>query len=191
MSTPGWLRCFVHPLGGGVCWGHVGYPVFAPGSSKVAVGCVFFGLFVSVGPRICPNCAGTQLFLVPYSFFVFCRSRRGVSRCNDCSTAAKSPRSQPVSFHAPLSPNLWRHLPHPHSDLSALLPVSLRKYTQSGKNFYHHAYPLLPTHVPVWSVFSALMWGNRPLPAKANYTPSFLSYSRTLIPSWLLDKSKH
>ena len=52
--------------------------VFAPGSSKVAVG--IFGLFVTFGSRICPNCACTQLFLVPYSFFVFCYSRRGVFR---------------------------------------------------------------------------------------------------------------
>ena len=42
------------------------HPVFVPGSSKVAVG--FFGLFVSLGSRICPNCAYTHSFLVPYSF---------------------------------------------------------------------------------------------------------------------------
>ena len=72
------------------------HPVFALGSSKVAVG--FFGLFVSFGSRICPTGACTQLFLVPYSFFVFCCSRRGVSRCKHCSTSAKGPRSQPVSF---------------------------------------------------------------------------------------------
>ena len=47
--------------------------------------------------RICPNCTCTQLFLVPYSFFVFCCSRRCLSGCKHCSTAAKSPRSQPVS----------------------------------------------------------------------------------------------
>ena len=41
----GWLRCFAHPLGGVVHRGHVQYPAFAPGSSKVAVG--FLGLFVS------------------------------------------------------------------------------------------------------------------------------------------------
>ena len=48
--------------------------------------------------RICPNSTCTQLFLVPYSFFVFCclRSKR-------CSTVAKGPRSQPVS---PLSRGL-------------------------------------------------------------------------------------
>ena len=36
-----------------------------------------------------------QLFVVPYSFFVFCSSRRGVSRCKRCSTEAEGPR--PVS----------------------------------------------------------------------------------------------
>ena len=56
-----------------------------------------FGLFVSLGSRICPSCAGTQLFLGPCSFFEFCCWRRGVSRFKDCSTAAKCPRSQPVS----------------------------------------------------------------------------------------------
>ena len=34
----GWLRCFAHPLGGGVCRGHTQYLVFVPGSSKVAAG---------------------------------------------------------------------------------------------------------------------------------------------------------
>ena len=43
--------------------------------------------------RICPNCKCTQLFLVAYSFVVFCCWKRGVSRCKHCSTAAK-----PVSF---------------------------------------------------------------------------------------------
>ena len=41
----GWLRCFAHPLGGVVRRGHVQYPAFALGSSKVAAG--IFGLFVS------------------------------------------------------------------------------------------------------------------------------------------------
>ena len=49
----GRLRCFAHPLGGVVCRGHVQYPAFAPGSSKVAVG--FFGLFVSFGPEFAPT----------------------------------------------------------------------------------------------------------------------------------------
>ena len=49
---------------------------------------------------ICPSCACTQLFLVPYSFFVFCA---GGSICPGVSTEAKDlrfqvpgPRFQPV-----------------------------------------------------------------------------------------------
>ena len=38
-----------------------------------------------------------QLFLVSYSFFVFCCWRRGLSTHKYCSTVAKAPRSQPVS----------------------------------------------------------------------------------------------
>ena len=79
-QVEGWLRYFAHPLDSGACRGHVQYPAFAPGSSKVAVG--GFGLFWS---RICPNYTWMQLFLVPYSFFVFCCWRRGVSRCKHCS----------------------------------------------------------------------------------------------------------
>ena len=41
-----------------------------------------FDLFWS---RICPNYTCMGLFLVPYSFFVFCCWRRGVSRCKHCS----------------------------------------------------------------------------------------------------------
>ena len=65
------------------------YLVFAPVSSKVAVG--FFHLFVSFGSRICLKCACTQLLLVPYSFFVFCYPREvhpGIS------ISAKHSRSQ-------------------------------------------------------------------------------------------------
>ena len=48
--------------------------------------------------RIWPKCVCTQLVLGPYSFFVFCCWRRGVSRRKHCSTAVKHPRSQPVSL---------------------------------------------------------------------------------------------
>ena len=54
---------------------------------------IFFP-FLSFWSRICPNGARTQLFFVPYSFCVFCCSRRAVSRCKHCGTAAKCPRSQ-------------------------------------------------------------------------------------------------
>ena len=89
---------FAYPLGGLECRGHVQYPIFAPGSSKVAFWVGFFFLlfvclFVSFGSRICPNCTCMQLVLVPYSFFVFCSSRKGMSMCKHHSTAAKGPKS--------------------------------------------------------------------------------------------------
>ena len=72
------------------------YPsFFAPSSSEMAVGC-FFCLCI-FWSRIRSNCACTQLILVPYSFFVFCSSRRGMSSCKFCSPAAKGSRTQPAS----------------------------------------------------------------------------------------------
>ena len=51
---------------------------------------------------ICPNIAAcVQLFLVPYSFFVFCCSRRRLSRCKHCRVL--EPRSQLVSVSFPRS----------------------------------------------------------------------------------------
>ena len=43
-------------------------------------------------PQLCMH-----IFLVSYSFFVFCYSRRRLFRCKHCSTAGNGPRSQPVS----------------------------------------------------------------------------------------------
>ena len=37
VGLEGWLRCFAHPFGGGVCKGHGQHPAFAPSSSEVAV----------------------------------------------------------------------------------------------------------------------------------------------------------
>ena len=96
---------FTYPLGGGVCRGHLQYPIFAPGSSKVAV--VFFDLVVCSGSRICPSRACMRLLLVSYSFCVFCCWRRGVSRCKHCSTEKKGPRSQPVSLVLWVTPNTY------------------------------------------------------------------------------------
>jgi len=98
----GWLGSFVHPLGGVVCRGHAQYPAFATNSlflllalQKWQLG--FFGVFLYLLFRICPNCTCTQLLLVPSSFFLFCGSWRGAFRCKHCSTAAEGPRSQPVT----------------------------------------------------------------------------------------------
>ena len=52
---------------------------------------LLFGLFVSLGSRICPNCACIQLFLVPCSFFVFCCLRRGMSRSKHCTKGSQIP----------------------------------------------------------------------------------------------------
>ena len=55
---------------------------------------------------ICPNCAGTQLFLVPYSFFVFCCLKRA-DVCPGASTAAKGPTSHiPACLITCLLPSL-------------------------------------------------------------------------------------
>ena len=77
-----WLRRFVYPLGGVECRGHVQYPALTPVSSKVAVG-VMVSLYL-LGPEFAPA-ACRQFFLVLYSFFAFCSSRRDVSRCRLCS----------------------------------------------------------------------------------------------------------
>ena len=45
------------------------FPAFAPSSSKVAVR---FLVSLYLLSRIGPNCTCIQLFLAPYSFFVFC-----------------------------------------------------------------------------------------------------------------------
>ena len=68
----------------------------APGYSKVAV-LDFFLISLYLLSRICTNCTCMQLFLIPYSFLVFCCSRRDVSRCKHCSTAEKHFRFQSVS----------------------------------------------------------------------------------------------
>ena len=44
------------------------YPAFAPSSSKVAFG--FFGLLVSLGFRICPNCTCMQFHTVSLYFII-------------------------------------------------------------------------------------------------------------------------
>ena len=44
---------------------------------------------------ICPNCTCMQLFFSPYSFFVFCCWRRGVSRCKHCSQGSQVPGPGP------------------------------------------------------------------------------------------------
>ena len=95
VGLEGRLRWFAHLLGHGVCRMNAQYPAFAPGSSKVAFG--IFGLFVSFVQNL--SQLHTHAFIsVPYSFFVFCCLRRGVSRCKHCSPLAKGSGSRSVSF---------------------------------------------------------------------------------------------
>ena len=81
----GWVRCFAPPLGGVVYRGHVLYPAFALGFGQLGFWslCIFCLKFALT--------AHAQLFLVPCSFFVFCCSRRGGSRCKHCSKGSQVP----------------------------------------------------------------------------------------------------
>ena len=50
-----------------------------------------FWSFQALLSIICPNCTCTELSLVLYRFFVFCRWRRGVSRYKHCSQGSQGP----------------------------------------------------------------------------------------------------
>ena len=72
-----------------MCRGCVQYPAFAPDTSKVAAGFLvwvffFFFFFLYLVVQNLPNCSCIQLFLVPYSFFLFCCLRKCLSRCRHC-----------------------------------------------------------------------------------------------------------
>ena len=71
--------CLENPMDRGRCpWGHKESGMTeATGHACMSV--------------ICPNCACTQLFLVPHSFFVLCCSRRNLSRCKHCSKGFQVP----------------------------------------------------------------------------------------------------
>ena len=97
-----------------MCRGHAPYPAFAPDTPflllalwKWQLGFYSFCVFLS---RICPNGACTQLFLVPYSFFIYCRLRRSLSICKHFSTAAKGPSSQ-LPACLSISTAYWRYSP--------------------------------------------------------------------------------
>ena len=92
----GRLRWSTRPLGVAECRRPVQLPAFAPGSSEVAVGFLVSLYLLSI---MCPNCTCTQLFLVPYSFFV---SVGGGEAGPGTSPAAEGPRSQPVHSNSEL-----------------------------------------------------------------------------------------
>ena len=66
---------------------HAQDPPFAPGTSEGTLGswpfCIFF--------IICPNWPCTHLFLIRSSIFVFCCSRRRLSRCKHCGRESRVP----------------------------------------------------------------------------------------------------
>ena len=95
----GRLRWSAHPLGGAVCRDHAQYPVFAPGSSKVAVGfLVFLYLVVHNLPQL-------RVYAVIFSpFYFLCillleKTFVQVQALQHCSKGSQVPgfRSQPVS----------------------------------------------------------------------------------------------
>ena len=107
VELEGWLRCFAHPSGGVVCRGHAQYRAFAPNVlflvqalQRWQLRFLVFCIFLSI---ICPNCACTQLFFVPYSFFVFCCSRFVQMQALQQRVPGPSP-SQDQSPKMPLCP---------------------------------------------------------------------------------------
>ena len=85
-------RWSAHPFGGAVCRRQVSYSALAPDTllllSALWKWQLGFELFCIFLPIIFPNCTRTQLFLVPYSFFVFC-CLRCLPRCQHCSHCSK------------------------------------------------------------------------------------------------------
>ena len=69
---------------------------FCSCSSEVSVGFWSSCIFLSI---ICPNCvAYAELFLVPYSFFVFCFLKKLLVRCKHCSKGSQVSACLSVSF---------------------------------------------------------------------------------------------
>lgn len=87
-----WLRWSAHPFGGG-CAGAWAVPCFCsntllllPAPQKWQLG--FFGLYLVYNLPQLRTCA--QLSSVPSRFFVFCCSRRHLSRHKHCSTGPQA-----------------------------------------------------------------------------------------------------
>ena len=84
-----------HPFDGGERQGHAQCPAIAPDRPVLLLALqnwwLGFQSLCILLSRICPNCTFTQLFLVPYRFFVFCCWRRHLSRCKPCSRGSQVP----------------------------------------------------------------------------------------------------
>ena len=101
VRSEGRLRCFAHPVGGVVCRGHAQYPAFAPYAlfllqvlQKWQLG--FFGLFVSFGSRICPNCTMHTVIFSPMQFLCILLLEERCLGASTAALAAKGPRSHPA-----------------------------------------------------------------------------------------------
>ena len=124
MGLKGWVRWIAHPF---VVLGAGGKPsmlllLWIPrfffffllqALQKWQLGFLFCLCAFQV--RICPSCACMQLFFSPYSFFVFCCWRRGVSRGKHCSQGSQVPGPGPslltAMFHFTPAACRWL-LPH-------------------------------------------------------------------------------
>ena len=116
VELEGWFRRFAQCIGAVVWKGHAQYPAFTPNTlfllptlQEQQLG---FGLFLSCVHNLPQLYIVAQLFLVPYSFFVFPCSRRP-----GANIAAKDPRSQPISVpfmkFQPSGPNYLPKAPSP------------------------------------------------------------------------------
>ena len=98
----GWHKWFAHPFSG-VCIGHVVlFPIpcsqlFRSGSWDFWSLCI-----LSV---ICPNWMCRQLFLIPYSFFVLCSSRRFQMQAPQQRVPGPKLSQQPGSYYPQITDN--------------------------------------------------------------------------------------
>ena len=73
---------------------HSSTVLLLPAPQKWQLGFWSFGILLSIR---CPNCTCTQLFLVPYYFFVFCWLKAVFVQVQALQQRVLGPRSQPVS----------------------------------------------------------------------------------------------
>ena len=84
----GWLRCFAHPFGGVSAGGTCSTLLLLPALQKWQLGFWSFRILFSV---ICTYCACTQLFSLPYRFFIFYCLRKRLSWGKHCSKGSQVP----------------------------------------------------------------------------------------------------
>ena len=159
VGPEGWLRWFLYPFGVQeactvLCF--FSQPlVFAPSSSEVAVRLLWsFCILLST---VCPNCECSQLFLVSYSFFVFCCLGRLLSKCKDCSKGWQSHvLLEPITWGKRVDEEMLLLAPWMLVDVSGLVNMNLRTQTHPGE-----------THL----VTSVLIWEDHPVIRLLGLTP--------------------